>query len=140
YVLQCSLAPGFISIVAYDLAKRFDALRKVHMRVGTLPQFPANALKYNLTWSTNKLINEYCNPCEAIHEGKLTELLPLKRLKQFSLDGIDYKTFNTSSELDTLCETLDGKVESLNYKTVRYPDHRKVIKMLLANLRLRDHR
>jgi saccharopine dehydrogenase-like NADP-dependent oxidoreductase len=110
------------------------------MRVGALPQFPANALKYNLTWSTDGLINEYCNPCEAIHEGKLTELLPLEGLEQFSLDGIDYEAFNTSGGLGTLCETLDGKVESLNYKTVRYPGHREVIKMLLADLRLRDRR
>ena len=39
------------------------------MRVGALPQFPTGELKYNLTWSTDGLINEYCNPCEAIHEG-----------------------------------------------------------------------
>ena len=140
YVPQCGLAPGFISIVAYDLAKRFDTLRDVRMRVGALPQFPANALKYNLTWSTDGLINEYCNPCEAIHEGKLAELLPLEGLEQFSLDGIDYEAFNTSGGLGTLCETLDGKVESLNYKTVRYPGHRDVIKMLLEDLRLRDRR
>lgn len=75
---QCGLAPGFISIVANDLASRFDSLREVHMRVGALPEFPANALKYNLTWSTDGLINEYCNPCEAIHEGKLTEVMPME--------------------------------------------------------------
>src|SRR5262249_25766941 len=74
---QCGHAPGFISIVANDLAKGFDHLREVHMRVGALPEFPANALKYNLTWSTDGLINEYCNPCEAIHEGKLTEVMPM---------------------------------------------------------------
>jgi saccharopine dehydrogenase-like NADP-dependent oxidoreductase len=140
YVPQCGLAPGFISIVAYDLAKKFDKLRTVHMRVGALPQFPVNALKYNLTWSTDGLINEYCNPCEAIHESKMAEVLPLEGLEQFSLDGIDYEAFNTSGGLGTLCETLDGKVDSLNYKTVRYPGHREVIKMLLEDLRLRDRR
>jgi len=140
YVPQCGLAPGFISVVAYDIAKRFDALREVRMRVGALPQFPANALKYNLTWSTDGLINEYCNACEAIHDGKLTELLPLEGLEQFSLDGIDYEAFNTSGGLGTLCETLAGRVETLNYKTVRYPGHREVIKMLLEDLRFRDRR
>jgi saccharopine dehydrogenase-like NADP-dependent oxidoreductase len=140
YVPQCGLAPGFISIVAADLAKRFDSLREVHMRVGALPQYPANALKYNLTWSTDGLINEYCNPCESIHEGKLVDVLPLEGLEHFSLDGIDYEAFNTSGGLGTLCETLNGRVESLNYKTVRYPGHRDVIKMLLEDLRLRDRR
>lgn len=137
---QCGLAPGFISIVAHHLAQRFDSLREVHMRVGALPEFPANALKYNLTWSTDGLINEYCNPCEAIHEGKLLEVMPLEGLETFSLDGIDYECFNTSGGLGTLCETLDGKVESLNYKTVRYPGHRDIMKMLLEDLRMKDHR
>ena len=137
---QCGLAPGFISIVANQLTKGFDALREVHMRVGALPEFPANALKYNLTWSTDGLINEYCNPCEAIHEGKLTEVMPMEGLEHFSLDGIDYECFNTSGGLGTLCETLDGKVESLNYKTVRYPGHCDIMKMLLEDLRLKERR
>ena len=41
----------------------------MQLRVGALPQFPTNAMKYNLTWSTDGLINEYGNPCEAVHEG-----------------------------------------------------------------------
>ena len=56
---QCGLAPGFISIVAADLASQFDKLDSVRMRVGALPQYPSNALNYNLTWSTDGLINEY---------------------------------------------------------------------------------
>jgi saccharopine dehydrogenase-like NADP-dependent oxidoreductase len=137
---QCGLAPGFISIVAHDLAQRFDTLREVHMRVGALPQFPVNALKYNLTWSTDGLINEYCNPCEAIYEGQQIEVMPLEGLESFSLDGIDYEAFNTSGGLGTLCDTLEGKVKSLNYKTVRYPGHCDVMKLLLEDLRLRDRR
>jgi saccharopine dehydrogenase-like NADP-dependent oxidoreductase len=140
FVPQCGLAPGFISIVGHHLATKFDSLRQVHMRVGALPQFPANALKYNLTWSTDGLINEYCNPCEAIHDSRAVELMPLEGLEHFSLDGIDYECFNTSGGLGTLVETLDGKVESLNYKTVRYPGHCAVMKMLLEDLRLRERR
>ena len=137
---QCGLAPGFISIVAHHLAKKFDSLREVHMRVGALPEFPANALKYNLTWSTDGLINEYCNPCEAIYDSKQVEVMPMEGLETFSLDGVDYECFNTSGGLGTLCETLNGKVVSLNYKTVRYPGHRDIMKMLLEDLRLRDRR
>ena len=59
---QCGLAPGFISIVASRLTRAFDAIDTVHMRVGALPQFPSNALKYNLTWSTDGLINEVLQP------------------------------------------------------------------------------
>lgn len=136
FIPQCGLAPGFISIVANDVAKRFDTLRDVSMRVGALPIYPNNALKYNLTWSTDGLINEYCNPCEAIVDGQLRETSPLEEIEHFSLDGISYEAFNTSGGLGTLCESLAGKVENLNYKTVRYPGHRDIIKMLVRDLQL----
>lgn len=140
FIPQCGLAPGFISIVAYDLAKKFDKLRDVQMRVGALPVFPHNALKYNLTWSTDGLINEYCNPCESIRDGVLAEVPALEELEQFTLDGVEYEAFNTSGGLGTLCETLNGKVENLNYKTARYPGHRDIIKLLVRDLHLGTRR
>jgi saccharopine dehydrogenase-like NADP-dependent oxidoreductase len=78
FMPQCGLAPGFISVVAHDLTKKFDSLRAVRMRVGALPQYPTNRLNYNLTWSTDGLINEYCNACEAIHEGRRMQVLPTR--------------------------------------------------------------
>ena len=140
FMPQCGLAPGFISIVANHLAKSFDRLETVRMRVGALPQFPSNALKYNLTWSTDGLINEYCNPCEAIHDGKLIDVLPLEGLEHFSMDGSRYEAFNTSGGLGTLCETLDGKVRKLNYKTIRYVGHRDLAALLVNELRLSERR
>ncbi len=140
FVPQCGLAPGFISIVAYDLAKKFDSLRDVQMRVGALPVYPHNALKYNLTWSTDGLINEYCNPCESVRDGRLVEVPALEELELFTLDGAEYEAFNTSGGLGTLCETLEGKVENLNYKTARYPGHRDIIKMLVRDLHLGTRR
>lgn len=137
---QCGLAPGFITIAAFEVTKQFDRLKNVHMRVGALPKYPSNGLKYNLTWSTDGLINEYCNPCEAIINGNFTQVQPLEELESFSLDGVDYEAFNTSGGLGTLCETLAGKVENLNYRTVRYPGHRNIMKLLLQDLGLQDRR
>ena len=140
FMPQCGLAPGFVSIAAYDLTKSFDRIDKVHMRVGALPQFPTGELKYNLTWSTDGLINEYCNPCEAIQEGQRIDALPLEGLEQFSLDGVRYEAFNTSGGLGTLCETLDGHVRELNYKTVRYLGHRHLMSFLVNELRMSQKR
>ena len=140
FIPQCGLAPGFISIAAYDLAKKFDKLRDVQMRVGALPVFPTNALKYNLTWSTDGLINEYCNPCEAVRDGVRGEVPALEEMEHFSLDGTEYEAFNTSGGLGTLCDTLAGRVECLNYKTVRYPGHREHVKFLTQDLRLSGRR
>ena len=140
FMPQCGLAPGFISIVANHLTKKFERLDSVRMRVGALPQFPTGALKYNLTWSTDGLINEYCNPCEAIHDGQRIDVLALEGLEHFSLDGVRYEAFNTSGGLGTLCESLDDKVRELNYKTVRYVGHRDLALMLVRELRLGERR
>jgi saccharopine dehydrogenase-like NADP-dependent oxidoreductase len=140
FVPQCGLAPGFISIVAADLARRFDTVDTLRLRVGALPQFPSNALNYNLTWSTDGVINEYCEPCEAIVNGELREVPPLEEREEFSLDGVGYEAFNTSGGLGTLCESMKGAVRTLNYKTIRYPGHAAIMKALLNDLRLRDRR
>jgi saccharopine dehydrogenase-like NADP-dependent oxidoreductase len=140
FMPQCGLAPGFVSIAAQHLTEAFDSLDSVYMRVGALPQFPSNALLYNLTWSTDGLINEYCNPCEAIHEGRRIEVLPLEGKDDFSLDGVRYEAFNTSGGLGTLCDSLEGRVRELNYKTIRYQGHRDLMSFLIRGLRLYDRR
>ena len=138
FMPQCGLAPGFIGIAAHDLAQKFDEVYEVKMRVGALPEFPTNALKYNTTWSVDGLINEYCHPCEAIKGGKMHEVQALEGLEHFSLDGVEYEAFNTSGGLGTLCETLSGRVANLDYKTVRYPGHCNLMKFLLEELRLNE--
>ncbi|MGX5805838.1 saccharopine dehydrogenase C-terminal domain-containing protein [Bradyrhizobium sp. Arg314] len=140
FIPQCGLAPGFISIVASDLARKFESLDSVRLRVGALPQFPSNALNYNLTWSTDGVINEYIQPCEAIVNGELVEVPALEEREEFSLDGVTYEAFNTSGGLGTLCETLKGKVNTLNYRTIRYPGHAAIMKALLQDLGLRHRR
>ena len=140
FMPQCGLAPGFIGLAAHELANRFTEIRDVKMRVGALPEFPTNALKYNLTWSVDGLINEYCQPCEAIRDNRTQWVQPLAGLEHFSLDGTEYDAFNTSGGRGTLCETLSGRVESLDYKSVRYPGHRELMKFLLEDLRLASDR
>jgi saccharopine dehydrogenase-like NADP-dependent oxidoreductase len=140
FMPQCGLAPGFVSIAAYDLGREFDKLDEVRLRVGALPQFPTNEMKYNLTWSTDGLINEYGNPCEAIYDGKRIETIPLEGLEHFSLDGIDYEAFNTSGGVGTLCDTLAGNARMVDYKTIRYRGHRDFMAFLMNELRLNDRR
>ena len=135
FIPQCGLAPGFISIVAQDLTKHFDTLDSVRMRVGALPQYPSNALNYNLTWSTDGLINEYIEPCEAVVEGKLTVVPAMEEREEFSLDGVTYEAFNTSGGLGTLAKTLEGRVRTMNY-----PGHQAIIKALLNDFNLKNRR
>ena len=132
--------PGFISIAGYALSRGFDTLERLHMRVGALPQYPTNALKYNLTWSVDGLINEYVHPCEAIVDGARIEQPPLEGYESFALDGVNYEAFNTSGGLGTLAETLAGQVQYLDYKTIRYPGHRDIAKLMLQDFGLAGKR
>lgn len=140
FIPQCGLAPGFISIVANHIAEGFDELQSIRMRVGALPQYPSNSLNYNLTWSTDGVINEYIEPCVAISNGELSQVPAMEQLEHFSLDGIRYEAFNTSGGLGTLAETLAGKVNNLSYQTIRYPGHCQIMKTLLNDLQLADRR
>ncbi|MBU3684007.1 MAG: saccharopine dehydrogenase family protein, partial [Phycisphaerales bacterium] len=120
FIPQCGLAPGFITIAANSVISGMTDLHEVRMRVGALPEFPSNALKYNLTWSTDGLINEYIQPCEAVVDGKVVTVPALEGLEHMTIDGTEFEAFNTSGGLGTFALTLEGKVKHLSYKTMRY--------------------
>ena len=140
FVPQCGLAPGFISIAANELIGHFDELRAVKLRVGALPQHPNNVLKYSLTWSTEGLINEYGNPCEAIVDGRRVEAAPLEGLEEIEIDGTSYEAFNTSGGLGSLGETYGAKCQNMDYKTMRYPGHCEQMRLLMNDLKLNHDR
>jgi len=140
FVPQCGLAPGFVSIAANALISHFDELRTVKLRVGALPQHPNNVLKYSLTWSTEGLINEYGNPCEAIVSGRIVEAAPLEGLEEIEIDGTLYEAFNTSGGLGSLAETYGVRCQQMDYKTMRYPGHCAQMRLLMNDLKLNQDR
>jgi saccharopine dehydrogenase-like NADP-dependent oxidoreductase len=137
---QCGLAPGFVSIAAAELIRHFHTLRTVKLRVGALPQHPNNVLKYSLTWSTDGLINEYGNPCLSVVDGKVCEVLPLEGREEIEIDGQLYEAFNTSGGLGSLADTFGTGVESMDYKTIRYPGHCDQMRLLMNGLKLNHDR
>lgn len=137
---QCGLAPGFIGIVGADLANRFTRLRDIELRVGALPKYPNGLLGYSFTWSPAGVINEYLNDCEVIHNGEKKLVPALDGIEHINIEGNEFEAFSTSGGLGTMCETYEGKVDTLNYKTIRYPGHGKLMKFLLYELILKEKR
>lgn len=137
---QCGLAPGLIGIVGSDLAKRFDRLRDIELRVGALPRYPNGLLGYSFTWSPAGVINEYINDCEVIANGQRKMVPALDGIEVINIEGQEFEAFSTSGGLGTLCETYEGKLDTLNYKTIRYPGHCKLMRFLLYELILKDQR
>ena len=137
---QCGLAPGAINICAAGMMKEFDKVNEVLMRVGALPRFTSNEMSYYLSWSTNGLINEYCNEADAIYEGKPVKVMPLEGIEKIVIEGESFEAFNTSGGCATMCETYEDKVENLTYKTIRYPGHVSHMKFLFNDLHLKKNK
>lgn len=137
---QCGLAPGFIGIVGADLYNRFTKLRDVELRVGALPRYPNGLMGYSFTWSPAGVINEYINDAEVIHNGQHKMVPSLDGIEMINIEGQEFEAFSTSGGLGTMCETLAGKVDTLNYKTMRYPGHAKLMRFLLYELILKEKR
>ena len=135
---QCGLAPGLIGIVGADLTKDFTKLRDIELRVGALPKYPNGLMAYSFTWSPAGVINEYINDAEAIHNGERKMMPSLDGMEYINIEGKEFEAFTTSGGLGTMCETYEGKVDTLNYKTIRYPGHGKLMKFLIQELIMKN--
>jgi len=137
FLPQCGVSPGLISIVTRRLAAKFENDIDVCVRVGALPRYPANRLKYGLTWDTDGLFSEYTEPCDALHDGKPVQIPPLSDLESISLDGQDFEAFTTANGMGSLCDSLIGRVRNLRFKTIRYPGHLDKLLMLMDDFGMR---
>lgn len=140
FVSQCGVAPGFINIVANYLMSQFDQIQATYLRAGCLPKSSHNTLQYAITWSLDGLINEYGNTCYGLANGQKVALQPLEDVEMIELDGTLYEAFNTSGGVGTLIETYQNKVQTLNYKTIRYPGHCEKMRFLMRDLQLNEDR
>jgi saccharopine dehydrogenase-like NADP-dependent oxidoreductase len=131
----CGLAPGFVTIAAMHLLSRFDTARRLTLRVGALPSQPNNRLKYNLSWSSNRLVRKYTEPCKVLRDGQVTQMPSLSNYERLIVGGVEYEAFSTSGGYGDLPEVLQGMVPTLDFKTIRYPGHLELIRFLLEDLR-----
>lgn len=137
---QCGLAPGFIAIVGASLATGMEQIRSIRLRVGALPSNPTGLLSYAFNWSPEGVVNEYLNDCEVIEDGVHKWVSPLEWLEKIVIDGVQFEAFTTSGGLGTMCETFDGRVANLDYKSIRYPGHAKLMNFYFHELLMREDR
>lgn len=137
---QCGLAPGFVCIVGASQASAFDRCRSIRMRVGALPQHPTGLLGYAFNWSPEGVVNEYLNDCEVIEEGERKWVSSMEWRETIYVHGRQLEAFTTSGGLGTMCETFHGRVENLDYKTMRYPGHMDLMNFFFHELLMRQRR
>ena len=137
---QCGLAPGFIAIVGAALAGNFEKIRSLKLRVGALPQHPTGLLGYAFNWSPEGVVNEYLNDCEVIEDGVHKWISPMEWIEKLVINGIQLEAFTTSGGLGTMCETYLGRIENLDYKSIRYPGHVRLMNFFFHELLMRENR
>jgi saccharopine dehydrogenase-like NADP-dependent oxidoreductase len=137
---QCGLAPGFVGIVGAHLADQFHKVRSIRLRVGALPQNPTGLLGYAFNWSPEGVVNEYLNDCKVIEEGMLKTVSAMEWLEQLYIDGTPLEAFTTSGGIGSMCETYADRVENLDYKTIRYPGHARLMNFFFHELLMRERR
>jgi lysine 6-dehydrogenase len=130
---DCGLAPGMVSLLVAHGAARFERLEAIHIRVGGLPQQPKPPLNYQIAFSVEGLINEYVEPARVIRGGQIVEVASMTEIESLEFPapyGV-LEAFQTSGGTSTLPESFLGKVQELDYKTIRYPGHCQLFKFLI---------
>ena len=132
-VPDCGLAPGLANVMAAGLVAQAEPNRvdSVQIRVGCLPQQPTGALHYDLAFHPDGLINEYDEPCEILEAGEPAVVQPLTRFEEVSWDKWGpLEAFATAGGASTMCRDFAGRINQLEYKTLRYPGHGQVFRSM----------
>jgi saccharopine dehydrogenase-like NADP-dependent oxidoreductase len=137
---QCGLAPGFVGIVGADQVRAFESCRSLRLRVGALPQNPTGLMGYAFNWSPEGVVNEYLNDCEVIEEGVRKSVSSMEWIETVYVEGVKLEAFTTSGGLGTICETFHGVVANIDYKSMRYPGHMRLMNFFFHELLMRERR
>jgi lysine 6-dehydrogenase len=131
-VVNCGLAPGLADILAMHAFRQFESVDSLQLRVGGLPQHPHPPFNYQLVFSAEGLIEEYSLKTTILREGKIRMVEPLTEVESLSFPPPfeNLEAFHTGGGASRLPQLLEGRVKSLEYKTIRYTGHCEKIKPL----------
>jgi lysine 6-dehydrogenase len=131
-VPDCGLAPGMVSVLVADAVARMESVRTVKIRVGGLPQHPQPPLNYQMVFSAEGLINEYWESCVILEGGRKKIVEPMTDVEALEFESVGrLEAFYTSGGTSTLPDTYEGKIDFLDYKTIRYPGHCALFRPML---------
>ena len=130
---DCGLAPGLTSVITRDIVEQMDYIDFVKIRVGGLPIHPIPPLNYQIVFSPYGLINEYVEDIIILDHGRIIKKKSMTELEtiEFPQPFGEMEAFLTSGGCSTLPYTYRGKIDYLDYKTIRYPGHCEKFKALL---------
>ena len=139
---DCGMAPGFDVNLACHVLGQFARPEKLTIYCGGIPQRPKPPLGYHFPFALSGLVNECSGYADIINDGEVTQMSTLFSFEEIALPEIGLlEATHTSGGLSTAPWTLQAKyptLRTLEYKTLRYPGHWKILRDLTKEGRLAD--
>jgi lysine 6-dehydrogenase len=130
-VPDCGLAPGMVNILAEHGIAQLDEAHSVRIKVGGLPQFPEPPLNYQVVYSLEGALDYYTTLSWVLRDGKQTQVKALSEIEHIDFPGIGtLEAFHTAGGLSTMAQRYEGKVPTMEYKTLRFPGHAEMMAVM----------
>jgi len=122
---DCGLAPGMVNVLAAEGIRRVGDAEAVKIYVGGLPQHPEPPLNYQIVYSLEGALDYYTTPSWVLRDGRPTRVDALSELEHVTFPPPvgELEAFHTGGGISTLPWTYQGRVRTMEYKTLRYPGH-----------------
>jgi lysine 6-dehydrogenase len=129
---DCGLAPGMVNVLAEWGIRRMESVDAVRLYVGGLPQQPEPPLNYQLVYSLEGVLDYYTTQSWILREGRRQQVTALSEREPVAFSsGIgELEAFHTAGGLSTMAFRYEGKIPSMEYKTLRYPGHAPIMEAI----------
>jgi lysine 6-dehydrogenase len=128
-VPDCGLAPGMVNILAQHGIDQLDTVNSVRIKVGGLPQNPEPPLNYQVVYSLEGVLDYYTTLSWVLRDGKPLQVEALSEVEELEFPGAGrLEAFHTAGGLSTMAQRFEGKIPTMEYKTLRYPGHAELMK------------
>lgn len=130
-VPDCGVAPGMVNILAQMGIDRCDTVQAVRIFVGGLPQHPVPPLNYQVVYSLEGVLDYYTTLSWVVRDGKRTQVTALSEIEPVRFDALgELEAFHTAGGLSTMAFRYEGQIPTMEYKTLRYPGHAKLMEAI----------
>lgn len=128
-IADCGLAPGMVNILAEKGLRALDRPRRVRIFVGGLPQHPEPPLNYQVVYSLEGVLDYYTTLSWVLRDGKPHQVEALSEVEDLDFPGAGkLEAFHTAGGLSTMAQRYEGRLDSMEYKTLRYPGHAEIMR------------
>ncbi|MGQ0703864.1 MAG: saccharopine dehydrogenase family protein, partial [Gemmatimonadales bacterium] len=129
---DCGLAPGLVNILAAEGIRRIGRARSVKIYVGGLPRHPEPPLNYQIVYSLEGALDYYSTPSWVLRGGKAVPVEALSEVEtqEFPAPVGALEAFHTGGGISTLPFRFEGQIETMEYKTLRYPGHAAIMRAI----------